>query len=275
MMTRKPSSGDRLAGKTVIVTGAGGGIGATIASLCAAQGANVVLADIGFAGVDSNVEFIRESGGNAVSCVFDLDDERTVAGLFEFASNEFGDLHALVNNAANTSLIARDPGVENMDVDLWDETMRVNLRGTMLACKYAIPRLRSAGGGAIVNIASLSALRGAPAWTAYGVGKAGVITLSQYVAAQHGREGIRCNAIAPGVILTPATENGLGAHQDVVVQHSLAPRIGRPEDIAGTVLWLISDEGAYVNGQCISVDGGMTSHLNVLFENIARSASGG
>jgi NAD(P)-dependent dehydrogenase (short-subunit alcohol dehydrogenase family) len=140
--------------------------------------------------------------------------------------------------------------------------MHINLRGTMLACKYAIPHLRAQGGGSIINISSGAALSGSLAYTAYGVSKAGIITLTQYVATQHGKEGIRCNAIAPGLIVTPAAEGryAQGEFREMMLRHHLTPRLGTPADIAAAVTYLASDRAAFITGQVISVDGGLSAH---------------
>jgi len=268
-------------GKRIVVTGAGAGIGAGVATLAAETGARVLLADIDFAAAGAVAEQIRGKGGQAEACALDLADPTSISAMIETAVSRFGGLDGLVNNAAKTVLTARDHGVETMDLQVWDETLHVNLRGTMLACKYAIPALRASGGGAIVNIASGSALRGSSELTAYGVSKAGIVTLSQYIAAQHGREGIRCNAIAPGIILTPKTADAFGTPeaQAKALPFVLSPRLGVPDDIAWAVLWLVGESGAYVNGQCISVDGGLLMHQRQLAEAMASpgpgSANGG
>jgi NAD(P)-dependent dehydrogenase (short-subunit alcohol dehydrogenase family) len=132
----------------------------------------------------------------------------------------------------------------------------------MLACKYAIPRMRARGGGSIINMSSGSGLTGALSPTAYGVSKAGIITLTEYVATQHGKEGIRCNAIAPGLIVTPATASSYasGPFGEMMLRHHLTPRLGTAADIASCVVFLASDEAAFITGQVIRVDGGMHSH---------------
>jgi NAD(P)-dependent dehydrogenase (short-subunit alcohol dehydrogenase family) len=254
----------RLDGKSVIVTGSGTGIGEAVATLAANEGAAVLVADVDSNGAARVARQICDAGNEALACHLDLADEGSIQAMIAAARQAFGGIDSLINNAAKTTLTARDGSVEEMDTAIWDETMHVNLRGTMLACKHAIPALRERGGGSIVNIASGAALKGGPALTAYGVSKAGIVTLGQYVAAQHGAEGIRCNTIAPGVVLTPKTMDAFGPEkvQAKVRRSLLSPRLGRPMDIAWTVLWLIADEGAYVNGQCISVDGGMTAHQN-------------
>jgi len=265
----------RLAGKVVIVTGAGAatGIGAEIARSAAVEGAFVLLADIDEAGAVEVAEEINRAIGNDATYAIKLDlaDEDSISEMIASATRRWGSLHALVNNAADTSLVARDGKVETMDLDVWDKTLNANLRGTMLACRYAIPALRASGGGAIVNIASGAALRGGPGLSAYGVSKAGVVSLGQYIAAQHGSEGIRCNTIAPGIILTPKTEPTFGGAEKWkrLKAHMLSPRLGKPHDIASAVLWLISDEGTYMNGQCLSIDGGQMSHQNLLIGAVA------
>jgi NAD(P)-dependent dehydrogenase (short-subunit alcohol dehydrogenase family) len=132
----------------------------------------------------------------------------------------------------------------------------------MLCCKHAIPRLRARGGGSIVNMCSGAGLTGALSHSAYGASKAGIASLTQYVATQHGKEGIRCNAIAPGLIVTPSTADtyasgGVGA---MMLAHHLSPRLGTPEDIAAAVVFLASPESAFITGQVLCVDGGMLAH---------------
>ena len=265
-----------LRGKRIIVTGAGTGIGAGIAASAAEAGASVLLADIDIAAAEAVAAEIRANRGEAQACSLDLAEVNSVRLMIETATSRFGGLDGLVNNAAKTVLTSQDHGVETMDLQVWDETLHANLRGTMLACKYAIPALRSAGGGAIVNIASGAAMRGSSELTAYGVSKAGIVALSRYIAAQHGREGIRCNAISPGIILTPKTAAAFGAPeaQAKALPFVLSPRLGVPADIAAAVLWLLGEGGAYVNGQCISIDGGLLTHQRQLTEMMASASSG-
>lgn len=252
---------NRLAEKNLVITGAAAGIGAVTAKIAASEGATVLLADIDERGAAHQAETIRSEGGSAISCRLDLGDEASIQNMINLAVERFGGLDGVFNNAADTSLTETDHGIETMDTALWDKTMEINLRGTMLSCKYAIPALRARGGGAIVNVASGSALRGTVNLSAYAVSKAGVVTLSQYVAAQHGKEGIRCNSIAPGLIMTPKTVSTFPpVLKDLAMRHTLARRLGAPADIAWTFVWLASDEGAYVNGQCLAVDGGVLSH---------------
>ena len=142
---------------------------------------------------------------------------------------------------------------------------RVNLRGTMLATKYAIPRMRARGGGSIINTASGSAFTGMLGNTCYGILKAGVVTMTQYVATQHGHENIRCNAISPGLIVTAATRDTYAASAagDLMLRHQLVKRFGAPEDIAELAVYLASDASSFVTGQCYSVDGGFGAHTAI------------
>jgi NAD(P)-dependent dehydrogenase (short-subunit alcohol dehydrogenase family) len=254
---------NRLADKIAIITGAASGIGAEIARAMAVQGANVVVADINAEGAASHAGALRAQGLAADSIRADIGDEASVHELIDFAARKFGGLDILCNNAADTRLSStRDGVIEQMNTDVWDATMRVNLRGTMLACKFAIPYLRTRGGGAIVNISSGAALAGATGYTAYGVSKAGIATLTQYLATQHGKEGIRCNAIAPGLIVTPATEAtyASGSFGGMMLRHHLSRRLGRPADVAAAVVFLASDEAEFINGHLLCVDGGLMVH---------------
>ena len=254
---------DRLRDKVAIVTGAASGIGAATAARLAAEGAATVVADINLAGAQQLVERITADGHAAAAAQVDLGEERSIEALIDFAVERFGGLDILDNNAANTVLSStRDVGVEHTDTEVWDAIMRINLRGTMLACKAAIPKMRARGGGSIINMSSGSGLTGALAPTAYGVSKAGIVSLTQYVATQHGKEGIRCNAIAPGLIVTPSTAStyAAGPFGEMMLRHHLTPRLGKPEDIASMVVFLASDESQFVTGQVISVDGGLLAH---------------
>jgi NAD(P)-dependent dehydrogenase (short-subunit alcohol dehydrogenase family) len=184
--------------------------------------------------------------------------------MVERAVSEFGGLHILFNNAADTSLNAmiQDTPVTEMTVEWWDHAMRIDLRGAMLGCKHAIPHMIACGGGAIVNTSSNQGIVGDLTQTAYAAAKAGVIQLTQSVATQYGRQGIRCNAVSPGAVRTPALERACPPEIiDNIASHSLIPRIGEPEDLANTVLFLASDESAYITGHVIRVDGGQLAHL--------------
>ena len=253
----------RLEGKVAIVTGAASGIGAAIAERMAAEGAHVVVADLNLERAQAKVDVLCGCGGSARALALDLGSVDSIQAMLADTASIFGGIDVLVNNAANTVLSStRDAPLERLDVEVWDELMRVNLRGTMLATRHVLAYLRARGGGSIVNLASVSGMSGGTN-TAYGVGKAGVIMLTRDVATQYGKENIRCNAISPGLIVTPATEAALGSgptHEIMLRQH-LTPRLGLPLDIAHAAVYLASDEAAFVTGQVLNVDGGLLAHL--------------
>lgn len=262
--------------KIAIVTGAASGIGAACAARLAQEGALLVVADLNFEGAQEQVRRIEASGGQAVAARVDIGDESSIDELFELTLETWGGLDILHNNAAATSLSSTvDAAIEAIDVAVWDDTMRINLRGTMLASRRALPLMRSRGGGSIINTSSGSAQAGALGYSAYGVCKAGIENLTRYIAAQHGKEGIRCNAIAPGLIVTPVTQAYYaGELGEMMLSHHLTPRLGLPEDIAHALVYLASDEAAFVTGQVFNVDGGLLSHQPYYADEIrARSAA--
>ena len=254
----------RVDGKVAIVTGGASGIGRASCLLLGREGAAVVVADLDENGAEVVAKEITADGGRAVGHQVDIGEEASIEAMVGRAVAEFGGLHILFNNAADTSLNAmiQDTPVTEMTVDWWDHAMRIDLRGAMLGCKHAIPRMIDSGGGAIVNTSSNQGIVGDLTQTAYAAAKAGVIQLTQSVATQYGRQGIRCNAVSPGAVRTPALERACPPEIiDNIASHSLIPRIGEPEDLANTVLFLVSDESAYITGHVIRVDGGQLAHL--------------
>jgi len=254
--------GSRLAGKVAIVTGSASGIGRACAIALAGEGASVVVADIAAEGAEAVSRHIVDQGGRAHAVQVDLGDASSVESLVERAVARYGRLDILHNNAAATHLAAtRDLNVADMDPEVWDATMRINLKGTMLATKFALPHLIEAGGGSIVNTSSGASLSGDFGHTAYAVSKAAINALTLYTAAQCGKEGVRCNAIAPGLVVTPASaDNYAGPNGEMMLRHHLTPRLGSPADIASMVVYLCSADAAFITGQIISVDGGARSH---------------
>jgi len=253
---------NRLLGKIAIVTGAASGIGLGTARRLAQEGASVVLADINGEAAQRETQGLVEAGLDAVSVALDLGDEASIRAMIEFTLKTFGGLDVLFNNAAATHLSRfKDSVVEHMDTQVWDDTMRINLRGCMLASRMAIEPMRRRGGGSIINTSSGSAQAGALGYSAYAVSKAGIEALTRYVATQHGKEGIRCNAISPGLIVTPATaDDYAGPAGQMMLEHHLTPRLGSVDDIASEVLFLASDEARFITGQVVNVDGGLLAH---------------
>lgn len=253
----------RLEGKAAIVTGAASGIGRASALRLAAEGASVAIGDLDESGAEAVVATIKKDGGRAIQLRTDVSDESAFRALIDAAVRAFGRLDVLHNNAAalGRTAIGGDGEVEGLDVAVWDRTMAINTRSVLIGCKHAIPRMLETGGGSIVNTSSGAAIRGALTGTAYASSKAAVNCLTLYVAAQYGKRGIRCNAILPGLIMTPAVEIGMTRDSiEMILDHHLTPEAGRPEDIAAMVAFLASDDARYVTGQLISVDGGITSH---------------
>jgi len=261
----------RLSGKVAIITGSASGIGAATAAAFAREGARVVVADVNFEGAKSHAAALIKAGGEAIAVHLDLGDEASIRQLFAETLARFGGLDVLHNNAANTRLSSTsDLSLEKTDVAVWDALWQVNLRGTMLATQQAIPLLRARGGGSIINTASGSAFTGMMSNTCYGVLKAGVVTLTQYVATQHGHENIRCNAISPGLIVTDATRDTYAASAagQLMLRHQLIKRFGRPEDIAELAVFLATDQASFITGQCYSADGGFGAHTSIYADGL-------
>jgi NAD(P)-dependent dehydrogenase (short-subunit alcohol dehydrogenase family) len=250
-----------LTGKVALVTGAAGGIGAVTAGVLAAGGARVVLSDLPETSVDQVAGELTAAGHTVVAHQADLTDEADVAALVARAVEQFGGLDIVDNNAAATLLSAGDLDVTSMSVGLWDETMAANLRGPMLVCKHAIPVMVGRGGGSIVNIASGLGLTGDFTRVAYSCSKAAVTALTRHIATAYGESGVRCNAVAPGLVETAATRTQMPEPvRQVFIDHTPLRRLGRAEDLAHIVAFLASDEAAFITGQVICVDGGLIAH---------------
>ena len=250
----------RLAGKVCIVTGAGSGIGRATALAFAREGAKLIAADIDGA---SAQKVAAEIGSAARPFTADVSEEAAVRGMVRAALDAFGGLDVLHNNAADSSAatMGRDGDLLELDAAVWDRAFAVNARGVMLGCKHAIPAMLERGGGSIINTSSVSSLRGDAHRAAYGASKGAVNALTLYVATMYGKRGIRCNAIAPGVIRTPALDQNVPREAlEVFEAYTLVPRLGAPEDVAALAVWLASDESSFVTGQVLRIDGGTMSH---------------
>jgi NAD(P)-dependent dehydrogenase (short-subunit alcohol dehydrogenase family) len=254
----------RVAGKVAVVTGGAGGIGAATALALAREGAGVAVLDIDRDGAERVAAEIGSAGGDALAVAADVSDEEGVVLAVHTVVDHFGRLDVLHNNAALTDseFLSRDTSVTDLELEVWERTLAVNLTSQMLTCKYAIPEMVRGGGGSIINMSSGASLKGDRTRTAYGVSKAGVNTLTMYVATSHGKQNIRVNAIVPGLIITDAvrahlTEEILSGLSGAI----LTTHLGEPDDIANTVVFLASDESRYITGQLLSVDGGMSAHV--------------
>ena len=234
-----------IGGKVALVTGAGSGIGRASALTLAGAGASVAVADVNLEGAQETVRLIEEAGGRALAVEADVSDESSVKAMVERTVAELGPLQLLHNNAADVTIIQRDFDIVGMDVEVWDRTMAVNLRGPMLGCKYAIPHMIEAGGGSIVTTSSLSGQFGDLSRVAYGVSKAGIDSLTRYVATIYGKQNVRANAVAPGVVKTPSLAANVSPEELAVFERNhVTPGIGEPQHIAQVVAFLLSDAAA-------------------------------
>jgi NAD(P)-dependent dehydrogenase (short-subunit alcohol dehydrogenase family) len=247
-----------LTGKVAVVAGGATGIGAATAARLAAEGCLVVVGDLAVAAAQRTADNIVAAGGTATAVEFDLADPDSVVALLDTAATTYGGIDAVFAVGADMGALRADTDIVDIDLDVWDRVMSVNLRGYVATMKHAIPRLLARGGGAIVNMSSAAAFQGEPARPAYATAKAGIGALTRHVASRWGKEGIRCNAVAPGFTATEAIQSApqWPELQTAALKRIRGPRVGAPDDIAALVAFLISQEGEWINGQVINIDGG-------------------
>jgi NAD(P)-dependent dehydrogenase (short-subunit alcohol dehydrogenase family) len=248
-----------LTGKVAIVTGASAGIGRAAAMALAAEGASVVLADVDAERGELAARQIRDKGGTALFVATDVSDDAQVAALVERSVQEFGGLDLAFNNAGieGAPAVTHECTPEN-----WQRTLAVNLSGVWSCMRHEIPRLLARGGGSIVNCASVAGLVGFASLPAYTAAKHGVVGLTKTAALEYAEQGLRVNAVCPGVIDTEMVERFTGHEPDAeaaMVATEPVGRLGRPEEIADAVVWLSSSHASFVTGQAIAVDGGFVA----------------
>lgn len=243
----------QLSGKTVIVTGAGGGLGRAFALGFSARGANIVVADINEPGSAETVAMIEKQGGKAIAVKTNVADKASCAAMADAAIEAFGGLDVLVNNAAMYATLNRGD-FWDLDVDEWDKVMAVNIKGCWLASGAAYQRMNE--GGSIINIASATFFSGSPLWAHYVASKGAVIGMTRVMARECGAKNVTVNAIAPGFTLTEASLAQIDDAASYGVSSRSIKRASQPEDIVGTALFLASDDASYLTGQTIIVDGG-------------------
>ncbi len=245
----------KLDGKVSIVTGGSSGIGRGTSLLFAEEGAKVVVADVDARGGEDTVALIGASGGDAVFVHTDVSQSSHVRDMVQRTVDHYGKLDLLINVAGRQ---AETPPLVDVTEEEWDLVMDVNVKGTFLACKYAVPHMLEQGGGAIVNVASSAVLRGSSFSLPYSVSKAGVVQLTKTVSSQYASHGIRSNCVIPGLVDTPGSQGVEGAAGifDEAVARIPVGRAGQPEDIAKLMLYLASDDAAFVTGSAYVIDGG-------------------
>ena len=263
----------RFENKSIIVTGAGSGIGRAAATLFAAEGAQVVCADK-TEGADATAQAIRDAGGTAESLQMDAGREEDVQRTVQLALDRFGGLDVMFANAGISGGMAN---ILDTPVELITEVLRVNLIGPYLAIKHAAPRIAERGKGAIILTASVAGIRSGAGSPAYSASKAGVINLAKTAAQQLSGSNVRVNAICPGLTETGMTKPTFDYAREAGKMH----RVGRlnplrrgaqPEELARVALFLASDDASYVNGQAIAVDGGLSSSHPVIKQEFGRTA---
>jgi NAD(P)-dependent dehydrogenase (short-subunit alcohol dehydrogenase family) len=245
----------RLAGKTVVITGAGRGIGAVMAKRMAQEGANVVVTDV--LDTKATVEAITESGGSAIGISVDVTSDNNLAAMVEATEKAFGSLDILVNNASIFAALQPKPFMQ-IDNDEFDKVMTVNARGVHQATRAVVPAMLRAGGGKIVNIASGTFYYGAPGLSHYTASKGAVIALTRCHGRELGDKNIQVNAIAPGLTESEALQGNTGFDpaRAPTVQSRSIKREMLPEDLLGTLMYLITPDSNFVTGQTLNVDGG-------------------
>lgn len=260
----------RLEGKCVVITGGGSGIGRASAVRFAAEGASVAVLDIDQALAEATAD---AAGDGVLAMRTDVTDEAEIGDAIDAVAEQLGQITTLVNCAGGS--IGEDGPVTDVDLDVWDHTINLDLRGTFLACRKAIPHLAAAGGGSIVNFTSVVALKGSFRGHVYTAAKGGIISFTQALAGRYWRDAIRANAIAPGIVLSDRVQGRLGIDDSMPIDERIEQAMGMnerlvdhrhpfgygvPDDIANVALFLASDESRMVNGAVIPAEGGASAY---------------
>lgn len=244
--------------KIILVAGAGGGLGAAAAERLASEGAHVVVGDLFLEGAQQCAARIGAAGGTALAVQYDQADEASIEALVKTAVARFGRLDGVLANAADMLAVAQDGDLLNCSTEIFDRTIAVDMRGYFLIARHAIPHLLESR-GAIVFTSSAAAVIGEPERVAYAMAKSGINALMRHIASRWGKDGIRSNAILPGFVYTEKTRDILPeSFRAAALSMTRSPRLGEPHDIAAMVALLMSDDGEWINGQTLSVDGGST-----------------
>lgn len=243
--------------KVVIVTGAASGIGRATATAFARRGATLVLADLNETAGTQVTNDLRANGGEAVFVRTDVSQPEDCERLVAVAKDRFGRLDAAFNNAGISDTVP-PPATHEYPLDRWRQMLDIDLSGVFYCLRFEIP-LMLVTGGSIVNTASMQAFKSYAGTPAYTAAKAGVVALTKVISCEYGGRGIRCNAIAPGIVATPINADilALPEWREMLVAGIPAGRVGQPEEVAEAVVWLCSPAASYINGACVPVDGGV------------------
>jgi NAD(P)-dependent dehydrogenase (short-subunit alcohol dehydrogenase family) len=249
----------RLEGKVIAIAGGAGGIGTAVSHRLASEGAAVVVGDINIEDAQRVAASIASAGGKATAFQLSLGDEASVAELMATTVRTYDGLDGFHCNAVDTTWRAEDDDILTMDINAYEQMMRVNTGGYMVCTRHAVPEMLKRGGGAMLYTSSGAAYVGDGTRPVYAMGKSAVHALSRYVATRWGKQGIRSNVISPGLILHDAVRARVSpASVESALQRTRTPRLGEPGDIAAMAALLLSNDGAFVTGQVICVDGGST-----------------
>ena len=245
--------------KVIVIAGGARGLGAATAARLLDEGAFVAIGDLDHVSAADTVAQLDPAADRTLAVGFDVSDERSVAALLSAVVERFGGLDGVHCNAADTSeqTFGNDTDVADMDIAVWDRTLAVDLTGMVFVIRHAIPHLLARGGGAIVTMSSAASAIGNPNHHAYSVAKAGVNSLTRNVAKRWGKEGVRANAVAPGPVLTESMyERFPPEHLERRLAELASSRLGRPDDVAAVVAFLMSADAEWITGQTIHVNGG-------------------
>lgn len=247
-----------LDGKIILIAGAGGGLGAAAAERLAREGAHVVVGDLFLDGAQQCADRIVQAGGTALAVQYDQADDASIAALVNAAVARFGRIDGVLANAADMQAVMQDGDLLHCPVEIFDRSIAVDMRGYFLIARHAMPHLIESK-GTIVFMSSAAAIYGEPERVAYGMAKAGVNALMRHITSRWGREGVRSNSILPGFVFTEKTRDHLPEQfRAAALAATRSHRLGEPHDIAAMVALLFSDDGEWINGQTLSVDGGST-----------------
>ena len=250
----------KLVNKVALITGASNGIGKATAERFAKEGAKVVIADHNLERAAKLASSLRDNEFHAQAVMFEASDIKSAVKAVDKTIEYFGGIDCIVNNVGGSDL-SKDLSAGDLDIKYFDEVMHVNLRSMIATAQAALPYMKDKKEGSIINVASIGGLLGDLRGTLYGISKAGVINLIRYIATQYGHYGIRCNGVAPGLVLTDAAINNLTEHdREAFLKYNSLPYAGKPEDIAGVIAFLASEDARYISGQTIIADGGMSCH---------------